>query len=369
MAEGGEWSVYASEFAHHAGSDLNSWHKALGSRFVHSTLGSGVLTSVAPRKPSGVYFCVAFDGEDEPSEFPVTSISRFTYVFLPTQCKDDPFFVTLAQHQFEREEQERKELERKRQAAIAEEERRRQQARTEEERRLRAEEATRQRIAEEEATKEFAELRDRYGAQDPPDTSPSHTLFRILKQIDSGEVLSEIDVNYLVEQRQHMPLAMYFEARYRRIGDPWSAVRACSQQRKAGIPQAAIALSGEILESDQRRAVSTKALAALLTTCGGAWRDLNHLDTAESCANEAIGKDRTSYQPHNLLGALHYQRGKPQEGDICFKKAEELGAPARDQDKERRQAVERAGVDEKKIVATYLLKKDPVRYHWARFYL
>lgn len=79
--------------------------------------------------------------------------------------------------------------------------------------------------------------------------------------------------------------------------------------------------------------------------------------------------DPQSYYPYNLLGAVYYQQGLPEKGERYFDRARELGSSLNEEDEVIQSAIEKAGQAERAIVAEYLLRKDPTRYEWARYYL
>ena len=70
-----------------------------------------------------------------------------------------------------------------------------------------------------------------------------------------------------------------------------------------------------------------KLNAALLTTRGGALRDIGELDKAEDCARQAIKLYQKSYHPYTLLGAICFQTGRYSEGQLWFEEARKFGAP------------------------------------------
>jgi hypothetical protein len=85
-------------------------------------------------------------------------------------------------------------------------------------------------------------------------------------------------------------------------------------------------------------------------------------------AKMAVVKDRRSFYPLNLLGAISFERGNAEQGDAYFSEAVKLGAVPQNQDREIRGALVRAGLDARRAVIEYLIRKDPVRYGWARQY-
>ena len=114
--------------------------------------------------------------------------------------------------------------------------------------------------------------------------------------------------------------------------------------------------------------IDKKILSAVLTTRGGAFKDLKDLLNAETCAQTAITYNRTKY-PLTLLGAIYYLYGRYAKGDEFFNDAERLGASTVAHDREIKIAVENAEVADRKIIADHLIQKDPNRYSWASMYL
>lgn len=57
------------------------------------------------------------------------------------------------------------------------------------------------------------------------------------------------------------------------------------------------------------------------------------------------------------------------KGDGFFLRAQQLGARDKAQKSTRKSAMKNAGQDQKRVVANYLLLKDPERYKWAEYYL
>ena len=96
----------------------------------------------------------------------------------------------------------------------------------------------------------------------------------------------------------------------------------------------------------------------LLTTRGAALKDLARLAEAEQSAISAITLTPNGFYPYNLLGAIRYQSGQPEEAITYFQKAKELGAPEREQDKFIISALRRAGDGERRRVGEYLAVRD-----------
>ena len=111
-----------------------------------------------------------------------------------------------------------------------------------------------------------------------------------------------------------------------------------------------------------------KAHGALLTTRGGALRDVGDLDAAEKSAEAAIQAYPEAHHAHSLLGAILYQQGRFAEGDEHFALASSLGGEAKQRDRDIKAALELAGAEIQHRGAQHLLAKDPLSYGWARHY-
>ena len=122
----------------------------------------------------------------------------------------------------------------------------------------------------------------------------------------------------------------------------------------------------ENLDFDQIK--ENKLKSALLTTRGGAFRDIDKLDDAQKCALKAIEYQPQSHHPYTLMGAICYERGQYSQGDDWFNKAIKRGAESEDIDSELKRVVKNAKDEKRREVVEYLLKKDPQRYAWAKAY-
>lgn len=236
---------------------------------------------------------------------------------------------------------------------------------------------------------EFVALKKKFGADEIEEKTLPHHLYTILVKIDSNKVVSEADINYLkkrklfktinlalklylkfdiepvlesqlceilykleigerlhdadvawltikkwfhkgelsesrIYQHYHSLEAIFCEQEYKRTRGMWHLVNASSHWRKAGDPQKALN-NTEVLFSNSIKEL--KLNAALLTTRGGALRDIGELDEAEDCAHKAIKFYQKSYHPYTLLGAICFQTGRYSEGQSWFEEAQKFGAP------------------------------------------
>jgi hypothetical protein len=143
-------------------------------------------------------------------------------------------------------------------------------------------------------------------------------------------------------------------------------VNASSYWRKADEPEKALLLTEQI---DFNKIKEAKLKQALLTTRGGALRDLDQLMDAEVCALQAIEYWSKSHNPYTLLGAICYGTGRYDEGDRWFEEARKRGATERDVDAEIKRILQKTK-DKKELQALidYLLNKDSYRYAWVNKY-
>ena len=245
--------------------------------------------------------------------------------------------------------------------------------------------------------KRFADLKSKYDVSNYKDQTPSSPLYAILQKLDKGERLEPTDVAWLEENKleasqpsnsyygwqeerryqgqrlfsgkiftaYHKIEALFYEQEYKNTGNKWKLPNASSHWRKAGQPRSALKLT-ENLDFDKIK--ENKLKSALLTTRGGAFRDIDKLDDAQNCALKAIEYQPQSHHPYTLMGAICFERGQFLEGERWFNEAIKRGASPRDQDAEMKRVVKNAKNGKRREVVEYLLKKDPQRYAWAKFY-
>lgn len=336
----------AELFAAYAGDDIEVWRKIVGRQVTHTKFGSGTVTEVyegttGTHGVQPIRIRVRFRGlrtpEDEKLFLTESFEKHFTDLALPEYMEGIEPIREQLQRQNVVEERRRKEAER------------------------RAQRLKRQQEKEAEAARHFTELKAQYLVSDYRDRSPSSPLYAILLRLEEGEMLSKTDVDWLEDERLFEVIAKFYEDNIPR--DNWNVVRAGKYWRRAKQPQKALELTEEARSDD------AILMSAIFTNRGGAFRDLRELQSAKVCAKEALRYNPHSHYACNLLGAIAYQSGEPEDGDRYFKKAEELGAVSRDQDEEIRTALDNADAESQQRAARYLLNKDPERFDWAKYYL
>lgn len=207
-------------------------------------------------------------------------------------------------------------------------------------------------------------LCEKYFTNNHQEDTPAEMLYVILLKREDGETLSIEELKYLEARKEFFFLAQYYEQLNQQIDpDPWNFIKSASYWRKAELPDQALNIIEGMSSSNPR------IQSAILVTKGGAYRDNDELEKSASCAKAAIKITPNSYYPYNLMGAIAFQSGLPEEGEEYFKKAVELGSQPKETDASIREAVKRADLEEKITTARYLLNKDPIRYQWAAQYI
>lgn len=201
--------------------------------------------------------------------------------------------------------------------------------------------------------------------------TPESPLYLILKKLEAGNRLNDDEVVWLETEdllereskvyiAHHTVEAQFYENEFQRTKDHWKLASASAHWRKAEKPKWALKQTDEL---DFKKIKPAKLRAALLTTRGGALRDIDHLDEAEQCALEAIKHFPDSHNPYTLMGALCYQTKRYDEGYRWFEEAVKRGAKPHDQDAEIKRIL-RKKPDQALI--DHLLKKDPHRFAWVK---
>jgi len=222
--------------------------------------------------------------------------------------------------------------------------------------------------------KEFAALKVKYriiGSDFPFDP-----FYAIMVKLEREERLDPVLVVQLIQQKllashgriamaYHRLEALFYDQEYERTGNKWNLPNASSHWRKADEPNSALKVT-ENLDFDQIK--ENKLKSALLTTRGGAFRDIDKLDDAEKCALKAIEYQPQSHHPYTLMGAICFERGEFLEGERWFKEAIKRGAESEDIDSELKRVVKNAKDEKRREVVEYLLTKNPQRYAWAKAY-
>lgn len=223
--------------------------------------------------------------------------------------------------------------------------------------------------------KQYAILKRKYKLIDFH--SSMEPLYTIMMKLDNKERLDILLVANLIEKNilsdngkiasEHYTLeAKFYEEEIKRTGNKWNVPTASSYWRKANEPEQAL----RVTSLDLNKIKESKLKSAVLVTRGAAFRDINNLTEAGSCAIKAMEFQPDSYQPYTLMGAIFYDKRNYAQGDYYFEQAIQRGAKTEDIDDELKRVFRSTKDEEKRHeAAEYLLNKDPQRYAWAKSYL
>ncbi len=225
-------------------------------------------------------------------------------------------------------------------------------------------------LAQRQIKENFNPLASKYGVDSSYllEGRQASPLCAILTKLESRDFFKPLEIEWLQEKELYGFLATSYYLFYKRFEDPWVLLTACKYWRKAHNPRQVISVTeGIIAECVTAQDNSVKKIySALLTSRGGAFKDLKIYTKALKSASDAIGFQPNSYYPLNLLGAIYYEMGLASKGDQFFEKAAKLGSPRPEQDTRIKNSIHRSRPENRRKVVSYLLSKDPVKYAWTR---
>ena len=171
------------------------------------------------------------------------------------------------------------------------------------------------------AEKQYKSLKEKYCVEESQEAgiySPLHTL---LAKIDTLCNLTEEDAKWLKVNGHYSALAVWYENNFNTSKDGWDLVRASQNWREANSAERAIRATDGFASKDN------KLKAAVLTTRGGALRDMGDTVDAEACAQQSININPGIYYAYNLMGGLCFDKDDLDLGNKYFSKAIALGSP------------------------------------------
>ena len=149
----------------------------------------------------------------------------------------------------------------------------------------------------------------------------------ILTEIIGGKNIPMNDIKWLKPRLsgndEFYIYANYCEKNIRK--NKWYRVYSASIYRKARMPEKTLQLTENIKDKDKIY------MAAILTTRGGGFFDIDDIEAAEKCAWKALDINKT-FHPYNLLGAIYNKKEMYEEAEEYFGIAKTLGAPDKEGD-------------------------------------
>lgn len=204
---------------------------------------------------------------------------------------------------------------------------------------------------------------------EPPDFI---RLLQILNALETGSRLNTKDVVWLHAMTQergcrfhrvlhahHRREADAYISEFQRDADPWQAINASAHLRKCEASWEAIDLLKAVPET---RLKHPKVKSAMLTTYGGASRDVGRFDDAGLLGEKAHALLPEDFRPCTLLGAVHIQQGHYELGHEWYRKAEARGAKRDSIESEIRALLRSMPAEEQSAAKQELRRIDPNRY-------
>lgn len=195
----------------------------------------------------------------------------------------------------------------------------------------------------------------------------------VFKALTNGNVISESDYLWLVKNEFHnqrvrvlyyLNRAKFALREWESTKKPWNLVNAIADHRKAGRSEEAVDLVDKNFPFNF--ANKNKNLkSALLTTSGGAKRDLQMFDDGIKLGTQAHELTPKDYRPCTLIGACHMLLGDITQGHEWYQKAIKRGFNEDSFEQELRSIYNRANKEDK-IKIKQTLIDDGRRYMWFK---
>ncbi|MGB0126259.1 MAG: hypothetical protein WBP72_01385 [Rhodocyclaceae bacterium] len=203
--------------------------------------------------------------------------------------------------------------------------------------------------------------------------APMMRMTNLLQHIDAGNRLPKEELAWLstegkayftsrLREAYHRLEADFHAVQHKSTQDPWDAINASGHNRKCHRSETAL----ELLESlSPDRLKHPKVRSAVLTTRGGALRDLSRRSEAIDAGEKAHRLMPKDYRPCTLLGALHMELSEFETGRHWYDEARKRGAPEQSIDSELRRIFQQMDAPGREAMKRFLLAQDPSRYRWV----
>ena len=206
------------------------------------------------------------------------------------------------------------------------------------------------------------------------DESLMPRMTKLLQQIDAGNRLPNEELTWLgtsakkhfsacLRKAYHRLEADFHADQYRRTQDPWNAVNSCGHYRKCDQSDMALRLIDSVAPD---RLKQPKVRSAVLTTRGGAMRDLGRRAESIQMGETAHALMPQDYRPCTLLGAVHMELRDFEKGHEWYEKARKRGAPDQGIDSEIRSIFQQLDSAGREAMKRFLLAEDSHRYSWLK---
>jgi tetratricopeptide (TPR) repeat protein len=202
---------------------------------------------------------------------------------------------------------------------------------------------------------------------------PDDPVFNILEKLENYQPLSRIELEMLAERgapelASSLDRIRVKEVEYAETGAVGILAAISKLWRGLNRPEMALQVTGRVIGNDHKpvQLMTLHSEASLLTTRGGAFRDVGDLKNARCCAQRSIDIRPNHGFAYCLLGAIDHDEGDIAQGEANFSECERLPPPS-DVDAWRRGALQSTKFPAE--YAAYLLDKNRDRFAWAKKYL
>ncbi|WP_158681406.1 hypothetical protein [Pseudoalteromonas sp. T1lg88] len=195
----------------------------------------------------------------------------------------------------------------------------------------------------------------------------------VFKALTNGKTISDSDYLWLisngfdnqkVSELYYLNRAELAKRKWEDTKKPWNLVNAIADYRKAGEPKIAAGLVN--INYPFNFANGNKNLkSALLTTSGGAKRDLGMFDEAVKLGTQAHELTQQDYRPCTLIGACKMLSGNITQGHEWYQKAIKRGFNEDSFEQELRSIYSRANRKDKAKIKQTLINDGRV-YQWLK---
>lgn len=193
---------------------------------------------------------------------------------------------------------------------------------------------------------------------------------QILRSVTDGHPIEKNDLVWFgaggkeywtdeLRKAHHGNLAKKLSDEWAQTKDVWKAINACGHWRKAECSEEGLVIAEAALD---QAAMTKKTHAALLTTGGGALRDLRRLQDSARFGKEAHSLTPKDFRPCTLLGAVNIEMRAYGTGAEWYEKAEALGASRNVIDRELQSILNAAPQEERNQIKNALKARNGLRY-------
>ena len=216
--------VNANFFALFAGTNISVWELIIGCEIKHRSLGTGTIKEIISKDTTSIYITISFTDQTGNISLKVFSIKSIEEGYFEYINVDKSMFPGLDKF-------------------------------------------IKMKERETDLQNEFNLLKQKYGLSKSSYTSIDSPLHIILLKLEAEESLADEDVQWL-KPNNYLTYQLFTTKGNIKTGDLWNLVKAASNLRKINKADKVIELLKDKHTND------SKLMSAMLTTCGGAYRDI-----------------------------------------------------------------------------------------------